>query len=170
MAGAERKIFREERQQFVESIRNSLSDSSYDNFYVVWLTLKPDNYSRTSCQVDFVFFAFTRRAEFFCNEQAHAFHLNGYVQPNLPLKNVYSLQWEIGVVNLEYLHLISNVTKILEDPGKSLDATFTKSCKSHVNKFKQVQKSFGKVSFSCAPVSVEILFQGFNVIFTRNLG
>ena len=68
MAGAERKIFREERQQFVESIRNSLSDSSYDNFYVVWLTLKPDNYSRTSCQVDFVFFAFTRRAELFCNE------------------------------------------------------------------------------------------------------
>ena len=87
-----------------------------------------------------------------------------------PLKNVYNLQWQVGVVNVEYLHLMSNVTKILEDPGKSLDATFTKSCKSHVNKVKQVQKSFGKLSFSCAPVSVEILFQGFNVIFTRNLG
>ena len=170
MAGAERKIFREERLQFVESIRNSLSDSSYDNFYVVWLTLKPDNYSRTSCQVDFVFFAFTRRAELFCNEQAHAFHLNGNVQPNLPLKNVYSLQWEIGILNLERLHLMSYVTTILEDPGKSLDAIFTEFCKSHVNKVKQVQKSFGKVSFSCAPITVEILFQGFNVIFTRNLG
>ena len=68
MAGAERKIFREERPQFVELIRNSLSDSSYDYFYVVWLTLKPDNYSRTSFQVDFVFFAFTRRAELFLNE------------------------------------------------------------------------------------------------------
>ena len=83
---------------------------------------------------------------------------------------MYSLQREISVVNVEYLHLISNVTKILEDPGKSLDAIFTKSCKSYVNKVKQVQKSFVKVSFSCAPVSVEILFQGFNVIFTRNLG
>ena len=83
---------------------------------------------------------------------------------------MHSLQWEVGVLNLERLHLMSNVTKILEDPGKSLDATFTKSCKSHVNKVKQVQKSFGKLSFSCAPVSVEILFQGFNVIFTRNLG
>ena len=86
-----------------------------------------------------------------------------------PLKNVYNLQWQVGVVNVEYLHLMSNVTKILEDPGKSLDAIFTEFCKSRVNKVKQIQKSFGKVSFSCAPVSVEILFQGFNVIFTRNL-
>ena len=92
------------------------------------------------------------------------------MQPNLPLKKVNRLQWEIGVLNLERLDLLSNVTKILEDPGKSLDAIFTKSCKSHVNKVKQVQKSFVKVYFSCAPVSVEILFQGFNVIFTRNLG
>ena len=92
------------------------------------------------------------------------------MQPNLPLKNVYSLQWEIGILNLERLHLMSYVTTILEDPGKSLDAIFTEFCKSHVNKVKQVQKSFGKVSFSCAPITVEILFQGFNVIFTRNLG
>ena len=65
---------------------------------------------------------------------------------------------------------MSNVTTILEDPGKSLDAILTKFCKSHVNKVKQVQKSFGKVSFSCAPVGVEMLFQVFNVIFIRNLG
>ena len=64
----------------------------------------------------------------------------------------------------------SNVTRILKDPGKSLDAAFTKFCKSHVSKVKQVQKSFWKVSFSRAMVSVEILFKGFNVIFTSNLG
>ena len=58
----------------------------------------------------------------------------------------------------------------MEDPGKSLDAIFTEYFKSHVNKVKQVQKSFWTVSFFRAPVSVEILFQGFNVIFTRNLG